>query len=229
MALGFVRAVPSAAASCPETHKNVASREGDHVHRGVGDFSVGQVTQDSPPGMKVENSAVTCARVSSLFVFRNLDYQIEVGWFDTTEGGCGYPSNKTTPFSLAFAVKSGVNYCDVSPIELTWGNYHTFRVQDSNLDGVFSFAHNQTSLWSFDAGWSYGWAMTNGERHSYSDTAHSEFYGLMKDTASGWSDWSSPRYACDNDGAYDVVIHSNVNVTVEQTGTGTKFDCPYSY
>ncbi len=214
---------------CPSVRNNITTREADHVHRGTRVLSKGEATQPSPPGMWVPNAGVVCARVSSIVVFYNGGNQAEMGWWQkgNESGRCGIPWGDERPYTLAVKLRSGRHKCDnKTPLALTSGNYHTFAVKDHNADHSFVFIHNTNTVWTSTLKFTYGWSVTNGERHSLQDFAYSEFKGLQKDTRTGWRDWTTPtKKFCDDDLAYDAIIDSDTHSRVVRTDSQTRIFC----
>lgn len=188
--------------ACPELHYNIVGYEGDGTHRGI----------LVSTGMWVYNSSAECARVSTMDQYLDVNHQIELGWFEAPEGGCGYSG--TSPRRLAVVTLYSAQTCPSSPPALTAGEFHPFRFQDSNADGVWSFVDRSTNFWTFDVGWTFGTATVQGERHGSSDIPTADFNGLQKDTATGWVIWAFASYDGDNDPSYYLFIQSSQRIKV---------------
>jgi hypothetical protein len=208
---------PLAQADCAVFLKNVTGREKDGTHRGI-------LTQN--PGMWIAAThPETCTRVSTLDQYVSNGQQAELGWmmgYSSASSHCGYPSNGGgKPYRLAVVTIANVQVCPANPPALTPSTDDYFRFQDDDADGVWSFVEGGgTAFWTYNVGWTYGWAMVNGERHASGDSAFSEFQGLQKDTATGWTSWAFADHCYDSDGTFDLSIPASPHLKVINTGSG---------
>lgn len=220
LSLGVIVA-PAAQAACPENPSDALNTVGSPS----GSSWLG--VRVSGPGMDVFDGAVSCTRVSSLFVLNSTGTRwVEVGWYeDPSGGGADYaciPSTSGAPKILAFSYDNGSVDCKTNGVGLSEGT-SGFYIQDQNTDGVWKFFKDGDQTWTSPdmTPFSSGWVASNGERNDFTNTSHAVFDGLNKMNDNGnWGDWNSTNEdSLSDDSQAHFCKYSDTHTQVKLNGT----------
>lgn len=223
--VGLVAPQPATANHCGPATINVqtgsAVSSGDPTrsqHRGV------------KADVRVTRASQACVRVSAVALYRlENDAQMEFGWV-TGIGGvpiCNgyfpYPLAGQPPNPIGFVARvdqDGVYKCWLTGDQFLSTASHTFSINNSDLDNTFHFYLNGVlTFTSSNAGMTIGAALTNGERHTYSDDCYARFDTVLRLTGSGWFDswqthWADNDSVCSNYITQGSAIPTDVVVRV---------------
>lgn len=173
----------------------------------------------------IYDNAVSCARVSSLFVYNNMATRfVEIGWYEDPSDTFSLclPTTSGAPRVLAYAFDMGMDTCDETPAIPTSGQWDAFKVSDPEQDGVWSFFHDATLVFSEDMGsFVTGILRSNGERHNMSDGASADFNGLQRmNFSASWVSWdSTTEDPNSDDSGYKFCKSSNTYTSVRANAT----------
>jgi len=192
------------------------------------------VRSASPYGITVAPNTVKCAHVNSLFVWDTADgvERVEVGWVDSTLGGCNSFQTKELPsggpyFFEAFHDSDGSFYCDYNSSVLTDGDVLTARASDDNNDFIWHFYKNGNEQGrEYVTDFRAGDPIAQGERHSAGDSDNARIRNLDYMDSTGWHDWDQASRFYDCDTAFGITITGTTDIKVSQKSDGT-LNSPY--
>lgn len=167
-----------------------------------------------------------CARVSTIGVINNTGY-VEFGWsLGWNSGGGAYSGSDACDSSyvgdlpqlfLVWQLIGGQYHCKLL-IQIGTDQSVTLWIHDQNLDSVWGVEYaGSGQIGSANVNFDRGIAITNGERHSTTDSMHAEFRSLQVQLAGNgatWYDFNGSYQWLDNDASFHWVKHSNTYTEV---------------
>jgi hypothetical protein len=171
------------------------------------------------PGIAVRDTSVACFRVSSLYVVKDSNNFVEIGWYDGDDGpgGC---DTVTTPHVLVYRMVQGTPACKSGtpgvPVTSSPNDGTSFRVENPEHDNDWEYYWDgdyQGFYWSgFDKGLINGGA----ERHNTTDSAWGNLTGLRwMGSAGNWNDWQSTS-GTSTDPDYHFCKYSDTHIASKQ-------------
>jgi hypothetical protein len=204
--LGWSTATAAATACTrPDLHFNVGAATNTGVHRGV---------KATNPGMAIYDHDIACVKVSSLFLFNSNTSQVEIGGYEDPHqlAVCTYPAG-SGPALVRVIYFNNLHQC-IAPYMIDPWRSTTFTIHNDNLDNTFAFDFDGSAAGTLTGDFSYGSAITNGERWGLQDSPHADFDGLRFQNSTGFHDWTNTGGFSDSDPNYKNQIHSDTHVEV---------------
>lgn len=203
LGIAIAQSVPANAVSCGSVDYHEQARE-DTNARGV---------RTTGNGIRVQNSAVDCERVSSLFDVGSSANWVEIGWYEhgpeIINSLCG--NTLGTPVVFAAWAVGGIPDCETY-VTVSAGLGRNFRVEDANRDTIWFFVYEGNTFTSVDGDHSTGEVQTNAERADDVEVVFSEFFGLQRmgsDQAyHNWQQTDTQGMTTNNDPEYRVCLFS---------------------
>ena len=169
-----------------------------------------------------------CMRVSSIAV-DNVDGQVEIGWVlgwhpsadnaYTGTGACNDSYFGIDPELFLVWIPQGGSYHCRDLVAISPGQYLNLWVQDPESDTIWSANYTGHSpAWTPNVNFGRGIAVTNGERHSSTDSMWAGFQDLQWKVAGNpnWNDFnSSAAIVPDGDTSYHWTKHTDTWTTVD--------------
>jgi hypothetical protein len=151
---------------------------------------------------------------------------VEIGWYESPQGA--YTCLDTTTGAVkeeAFASNSGMNNCLHGPGSIPDGVVDTFSVKDTAQNGIWSYGHGGSTIWTSPSLGSFnsGMVINNGERLNTGNTAHADFNGLQRmDSSNNFVNWASTSLLgggfSDDSGSHGCK-YSDIHTAVKLNGT----------
>jgi hypothetical protein len=218
-------ALPAQASHCPERQDIAVRFNGNppnHNSRGAGVFAT---TADH--GIKVPGSnPPTCKRVGSVYIFRDDNNAIEIGYLWLADGHDNQCKNgaEGRRTRLVAAYDEGVVRCrpsaassEVAPF-ITSG-FHDFKIY-GNLSGYYDLSVDGVLVtppfpqFNFNVGTDF----IGSERSHPSDSNYNEFDRTKWQDGSGFHNWNAWYCFLDTDDGYDVEVLATYHFKTSLSG-----------
>lgn len=186
----------------------------------------GRGVRAANPGMRVSNTAIDCARASTIAVVNSSETRaVETGWYEETVNVTSCPQTSGPPRELVVNIFDGVFTCWQNGANITGTpRDDAFRIHDDNQDGVWNYYHGNTLLKTYNMGtFVTGDPRALGERKSSHDSAYALFVTLYRmNSLQTWSVWDSTSVLDDSDPDYTgCITNSGSNLTKYEVKLGS--------
>lgn len=199
--LAILNSKEASAVDCStEPELNVIMNQDDGFHRGNATWGPGMRTADTEPGVDP-----TCERVSTIYVFRNTQQFVELGWYEVgpIQGVCGFTDGN--PRLLAI----WNSFCEYTIQNIANSGNHGWRIDNADNNNTFDYYYEGVKKASTpNVGFPGGWAMAGTERTGFFGAMAGEFNTLFFQDSSGWNSWDDSSNFCDNDPEFKSVKHA---------------------